>query len=647
MLKKLILENFGKFNYKEIDLDKNITVIYGKNEAGKSTILDGIEYALFGKTKSERRYNGKAILSFYYNGQSFIINNGKIDNHPLHSVIKEFKELPLWLFESLFFMRTKELSITEKQGSKTFVSMMEKKLWGEIDFDIIVEKFRCLLGSRLNKFGESFKKKGELIEKWEEIQQKKETITEMIKDAKRLKNIEIEYQSYLKDKDRWIEESNRLSNLKKKEEYEKKIAINRKIKEEKREKTFLETELNNYEKIEEDLQDIQKLKQQQENLEKKIEINRIEEKQIQEGIKNYIQMVHKKCKRDVIILFTAVALCIILFFLDFKVFAILGLIFLFGGIYNLFKLKKYKHKEGNEKLLKLKQENEELKQKWQELEKKIKDILCKNRVKSIIELKALEEKRRKLKDEIRLCEERLKIWQKQAPSQEEEQTIMASLEKMEGLMGKYDEEKFLKLSENLRYLQKKMEENRQKRGELHHALGNKNESEILKQLKITEEEIENIEGKIEALEIAYKILKDIQKETRERIKYIVEQEAAPIFSSITNYSALRYNKQMKNIEATGENTISALHLSDGTKDQLYLCLRIAFVTNILKDEAFFIMDEPFLTSDDDRRRKIIDTLFNLNHCQFIIATKDKNTYLDFIKNKKAKGISIDEMCISV
>jgi DNA repair exonuclease SbcCD ATPase subunit len=641
MLKKLILENFGKFNYKEIDLDQNITVIYGKNEAGKSTILDGIEYALFGKTRSERKYKGKVTLSFYYKEKMFSISNGKINGYPLYTIIKEFKELPLWLFESLFFVRTKELSITEKQGNKTFVSMMEKKLWGEVNFDIIVEKFRHSLGSYLNKFGENFKKKGELIEGWEEAQRKKETTLKMIEDAKRLKNIEIEYQIYLKNKEKWRDELNRLSNLKKKEEYEKKIAINRKIKEEKREITLLETELSNYKKIEEELQDIQKLKQQQEKLEKKIEINKIEERQIQEGIKNYMQMVHKKYKRDVIILFTAVALCIILFFLDFKVFAILGLIFLFGGIYNLFKLKKCKYKEGNEKLSKLKQKNEELKQRWQELEKKIKDILCKNRVKSIIELKALEEKGRKLKDEIRLCEERLKIWQKDAPSQEEEQAIMANLEKMEKLTGKYDEERFLKLSENLRHLQQEMEENRQKKGELRHALENKDESEILKQLKITEEEIENIENKIEALGIAYKILKDIQKETGEKIKYIVEQEAAPIFSSITknHYSMLRYNEQMKNIEAVNDKTLPALHLSDGTRDQLYLSLRIAFVRNILENEAFFIMDEPFLTSDDDRRRKIIDTLFNLNHCQFIISIKDKDTYSDFLK-KKAKGVFI-------
>ena len=643
MLKKLILEDFGKFDYKEIDLDQNITVIYGKNEAGKSTILDGIEYALFGKTKSERKYKGKVELSFSYRGKTFSISNGKINGYPLYTIIKEFKELPLWLFESLFFVRTKELSITEKQGNKTFVSMMEKKLWGEVNFDIIVEKFRHSLGSYLNKFGENFKKKGELIEGWEEAQRKKETTLKMIEDAKRLKNIEIEYQIYLKNKNEWRDELNRLSNLKKKEEYEKKIAINRKIKEEKRGITLLETELDSYKEIEEDIQNIQKLRKEKEELKKNIEIKEIEQRQTQEGIKRekeYINVIQKRRIKDTILLFMGTALSIVLFFLKSKLFAVLGLILFLGGIYTLFKTKRYKQIQNYEqKLSELNEENEKLKLGKEEKRKKIEDILSKNRIRTIMELEALGKKGEKIKDEIKLCEERLKIWAKDAPL--EEQTIMANLEKMEKLTGKYDEEKFLKLSENLRHLQQEMEENRQKKGELRHALENKDESEILKQLKITEEEIKNIENKIEALGIAYKILKDIQKETGEKIKYIVEQEAAPIFSSITKnrYSMLRYNERMKNIEVVNDKTLPALHLSDGTRDQLYLSLRIAFVRNILENEAFFIMDEPFLTSDDDRRRKIIDTLFDLNHCQFIISTKDKDTYLDFLK-KKAKGVFV-------
>lgn len=643
MLKKLILENFGKFNYKEIDLDQNITVIYGKNEAGKSTILDGIEYALFGKTRSERKYKGKVTLSFSYKEKTFSISNGKINGYPLYTIIKEFKELPLWLFESLFFVRTKELSITEKQGNKTFVSMMEKKLWGEVNFDIIVEKFRHSLGSYLNKFGESFKKKGELIEGWEETQRKKETTLKMIEDAKRLKNIEIEYQIYLKNKNEWTEELIRLSNLKKKEEYEKKITINRKIKEEKREITLLETELSNYKEIEEYLQNIQKLRKEKEELKKNIEIKEIEQRQTQEGIKRekeYINVIQKRRIKDTILLFMGTALSIVLFFLKSKLFLISGLILFLGGIYTLFKTKRYKQIQNYEqKLSELNEENKKSKLGKEEKRKKIEGILSKNRVKTIMELEALGKRAKKIKDEIKFCEERLKIWGKDAPL--EEQTIMANLEKMEKLTGKYNEERFLKLSENLRHLQQEMEENRQKKGELRHALENKDESEILKQLKITEEEIEKIENKIEALGIAYKILKDIQKETGEKIKYIVEQEAAPIFSSITknHYSMLRYNEQMKNIEVVNDKALPALHLSDGTRDQLYLSLRIAFVRNILENEAFFIMDEPFLTSDDDRRRKIIDTLFDLNHCQFIIATKDKDTYLDFLK-KKAKGVFI-------
>jgi len=639
MLKKLILEDFGKFDYKEIDLDRNITVIYGKNEAGKSTILDGIEYALFGKTRSERKYNGKATLSFSYRGKDLSVSNGKINGYPLYTTVKEFKELPLWLFESLFFMRTKELPIIEKQGNKTFVSMIEKKLWGEANFDIIVERFKHLLGSYLNRFGENFKKKGELIEEWEEAQKKKENTLKMIENAKRLKEVEIEYQTCLKDREKWDNELKHLSDLRKKEEYEKKIAILRKIREEEREIALLEAELENYRKIEEDLKNIQKLRKEEEEIRKNIEINEVEQKQTQER-KEYINVIQKRRTRDTILLFMGAALSCVLFFLKSKLFLISGLILFLGAIYTLFNTKIHKQIQNyKQRLSELNDENRRLRLEMNESKKRIEDILSKNKVKTIMELEILGKRAKKIEDEIRLCKERLKIWRKDAPL--EEQTIMANLEKMEKLTGKYDEERFLELSEKLRDIQQKMEKNRQKKGELSHSLENKNESEILKQLKIIEEEIKDIEDKIEALGIAYKILKDIQRETGEKIKYIVEKEAAPIFSSITKnrYSMLRYNEQMKNIEATGEKTLPASQLSDGTRDQLYLSLRIAFVRSILKDEAFFIMDEPFLTSDDDRRRRIIDTLFKFDHCQFIISTKDKDTYLDFI-NRKAKGVHI-------
>lgn len=51
MIKRLELKNFLSHNYSEIHFDKGVTVIYGHNGAGKSSIIDAIKFALFGEKR--------------------------------------------------------------------------------------------------------------------------------------------------------------------------------------------------------------------------------------------------------------------------------------------------------------------------------------------------------------------------------------------------------------------------------------------------------------------------------------------------------------------------------------------------------------------------------------------------------------------
>lgn len=52
---KLIIKNFKKFPYLEVPLNKDINIIVGNNESGKSTILEAINLVTTGKL------NGKPI----------------------------------------------------------------------------------------------------------------------------------------------------------------------------------------------------------------------------------------------------------------------------------------------------------------------------------------------------------------------------------------------------------------------------------------------------------------------------------------------------------------------------------------------------------------------------------------------------------
>ncbi len=85
---KLLLKNFGKFNNREIELKPGLNLIYGENEAGKTTVKEFIVGMLYGIDKSrglgarldnyELRkpldgsgYSGKAYI--HYNGRNHLI----------------------------------------------------------------------------------------------------------------------------------------------------------------------------------------------------------------------------------------------------------------------------------------------------------------------------------------------------------------------------------------------------------------------------------------------------------------------------------------------------------------------------------------------------------------------------------------------
>lgn len=96
---KLLLKDFGKFNNKEIELKKGLNLVYGDNEAGKTTIKEFIVGMLYGIDKSRgiaakhdnyelrkpldgRGYSGKAYIvdddSTYLVERSFLRHNRKL-----------------------------------------------------------------------------------------------------------------------------------------------------------------------------------------------------------------------------------------------------------------------------------------------------------------------------------------------------------------------------------------------------------------------------------------------------------------------------------------------------------------------------------------------------------------------------------------
>ncbi|NLZ80466.1 MAG: AAA family ATPase [Clostridiales bacterium] len=62
---ELTLRNFGKFNQKQLEFQEGINLIYGENEAGKSTIHTFIRGMLFGIEKQRGRASKNDVYSLY------------------------------------------------------------------------------------------------------------------------------------------------------------------------------------------------------------------------------------------------------------------------------------------------------------------------------------------------------------------------------------------------------------------------------------------------------------------------------------------------------------------------------------------------------------------------------------------------------
>lgn len=105
-LSKLLLKDFGKFNNKEIDLKPGLNLIYGGNEAGKTTVKDFIVGMLYGIEKSRglkarfdnyelrkplngRGFSGKAYIKKddknYFIERSFLRHNRRVTAMDINS----------------------------------------------------------------------------------------------------------------------------------------------------------------------------------------------------------------------------------------------------------------------------------------------------------------------------------------------------------------------------------------------------------------------------------------------------------------------------------------------------------------------------------------------------------------------------------
>ena len=120
-INKIKINSYGKLKEKEINLNNGINIIYGKNEAGKSTLLKFIINTFYGISKNKK---GKEYSDFErytpWIGEDF---SGKIEyelNNNKYEVYRNFRKKNPQIFNENMEDISKDFNIDKNKGNQFF-----------------------------------------------------------------------------------------------------------------------------------------------------------------------------------------------------------------------------------------------------------------------------------------------------------------------------------------------------------------------------------------------------------------------------------------------------------------------------------------------------------------------------------------------
>ena len=566
-IRKLKINGFGKLKDKDIELKEGINIIYGKNEAGKSTLLKFITGMFYGVSKNKNGGNIPEIDKVEpWDNEEF---SGKInyvlDNKNEYEVYREFKKKNPKIFNSNLEDISKDFNIDKTKGNQffydqtgldesTFITSVITKQ-GEVKLDDksqnnIIQKISNILGtgedtSSYSKIISKLKKKlndevGTSNTKEKPINTVEKRINELSIEKEKLEAYQSE-QFEIEEEIRKI----KLDIVDNKERLETLKTANIKLETIKSE----EGKINVLKKLNEDT----KLEIEQLKNESKEKINSLK--------------TNKITLRDKIIISILIIISAIMFiFLRNKYIAILPT--LISILYITFIA------------IKINRNKSELKEEKRKYKDKINNANSKAKA-QIEEIKTIENDYNQKLNEI----------YKQYNIKENENVI----QEINSLQSKINE-KTLKLHTT--------------------EIDYNNINPKLEKLINIEEELESLlNDRKDLKQKSYEIKKAI--ETLEMAYNKMKEEITPKFTeklsdTIKNVSNNKYNKVKINIsgeiivEDSNGNYINAENLSLGTIDQLYLALRLASIEEITEETMPIILDEAFAYYDNERLKNILE-----------------------------------------
>ena len=644
-INKIKINSYGKLKEKEVKLKDGINIIYGKNESGKSTLLNFIVNSFYGISKNKKGKEYSDVEKYTpWLGEEF---SGKLEyelnNKNKYEIYRDFKKKNPKIFNENMEDISKEFNIDKSKGNEFFyeqtkvdeelflstvvVGQQEVKL-GKQEQNILVQKIANLVGTGDDNV--SYKRAIDRINRrlLDEIgtqRSREKPINIINKKIEDLEHKKQELEKYEDIKYEIEENKNKLegkiSDLNNKNNLLKEIKIiNEKEKIEKEKIKIKENiKKENIEKIKLIKEKINKIKNENKNI---FEINN-------EKTKNNKKINNEKNKlnKKIIIVFIFLLIINFLQFIFIKN-KLINYIFLLTVPMTLIYFIISKNKL-NKKIKK---------------QKNIDENNLKNIEKINLEIN-------NLNNEINLLEKNNNNLEKEINNLKSNLNLKINLEK-EKIKNKYLNKiekseiiNFINL-ENINYeIEKLQNEINNKKIRSHTLeLDQKNIEPKLDNLSKIEEELVNNNEKMSTLnklnlsfELAKEILAESYEEMRNTVTPKFTQELSKNISEITEkkYSKIMFNdEQGLIVELESGNYVPASKLSIGTIDQLYLSLRLSMIDELSEENLPIILDEAFAYYDTERLTNILkylDEKYKTHQIILFTCTNREKEILEKIK----------------
>lgn len=209
-----------------------------------------------------------------------------------------------------------------------------------------------------------------------------------------------------------------------------------------------------------------------------------------------------------------------------------------------------------------------------------------------------------------------------------EETVRRQMDDVEQLQGRQNQcSEIIEQQQRVQWeLEKKLE----------HLAELKDQASALRQIIA---ENDRIREEIAAIELAQETMKELSMSIRDSFGLYLNKTASKLISGITGglYTSMSIDENLGAFLNTRRKLIPLEQVSSGTADQIYLALRLAaarFIQNGT-DSMPLIFDDSFVLYDDDRLRQALRWLSEAYKGQIIIFTCHRRE-LDILKEEEIK-----------